>query len=161
MNLVLKLVFVGALGSLSSANAQTYDELYSEALALDQMLFEQSFNGCDTSGLTNIIAEDLEFYHDVGGLMRGKQAYIDSIANGICQLEYKASRELKEGSFKVFPLRDNGELYAMIVEGEHSFYAQYAGSSEQQQTSDANFSILWLKEATGWKMKRVYSFNHQ
>lgn len=161
MNCLMKLVVMATLGGLSSAHAQTYDELYSEALALDEVLFEQSFNGCDTSGLTNIIAEDLEFYHDVGGLMRGKQAYIDSIANGICQLEYKASRNLNEESFKVFPLRDNGELYGMIVEGEHSFYAQYAGSFERQHTSDANFFILWFREASGWKMKRVYSFNHE
>lgn len=160
MKLLLKAVLLCVLGFTPVTQAQSQDELTNQARELDDILFEQSFNSCKTAELYNIIAEDLEFYHDVGGLMRGKQAYIDSIEQGICTLDYKASRELKEGTFEVFPLRANGEIYAMVVEGEHSFYAQYPDKQEKQHTSDANFSIIWVRDGEHWKMKRVLSFNH-
>src|SRR5690606_4685059 len=101
----------------------------------------------------------LEFYHDQGGPMFGKQAFLDSMENGICKLDYKARRELIEASFEAFPLYRNGVLYGSIARGQPRFHARYPGKADQP-TGVAQFSLLWLLEDGEWKLARALSFDH-
>lgn len=135
-------------------------ELLATMKRLDAIVFEAGYNNCEIDRLASVVAEDLEFYHDQAGAMYGKDAFLDSMKNGICRLDYKARRELVDGSMQVFPLYDNGELYGAIQSGTHRFHAKYPGKAEVP-TGIAKFSSLWLLEGDDWKLSRVLSFDHR
>lgn len=150
-----------ALVSMSAIAGGENEKLLLAAKRLDAIVFGAGYNNCDIGKLATVIAEDLEFYHDQGGPMFGKQAFLDSMENGICKLDYKARRELVDGSMEVFPLYRNGKLYGMIQNGTHRFHAKYPGQAEYP-TGVARFTMLWLLDDSGdWKLARVLSFDHQ
>lgn len=128
-------------------------------MQLDAAVFEDGYNGCDIDSLATVVADDLEFYHDQGGAQYGKQVFLDSMQNGICDLDYKARRELVEGSMEIFPLHNQGELYGLIQHGEHRFHAKYPGGVEYP-SGIAKFTMLWLLEDGEWQLARVLSFDH-
>ncbi len=125
----------------------------------DSLLFEQSFNNCDTSVLRILLNKDFEFYHDQSGITDSRDAFVQSIANGLCKLEYKATRELVPNSLQVHLLRNNGVIYGAIQKGEHSFYSQVE-NEPKIMTSTAEFTHLWILEEGDWTLKRVLSYNH-
>lgn len=128
-------------------------------LEQDSLLFEEAFNRCGTKVLDEIIADDFTFYHDQSGITESKIIFIDGIENGICQLSYKALRQLKRNSTYVYPLFRNDTLYGAIQEGEHSFYA-LEGNNHKYLTSEAKFTHVWILEGNVWKLKTALSFNH-
>jgi hypothetical protein len=46
--------------------------LYDSIVAMDK-LWEDAYNNCKMDVMEDIISEDLEFYHDQGGLLTSKQ----------------------------------------------------------------------------------------
>ena len=147
------------IATLSFGQVSKKDSLFSEILKLDKLIFEVGFNSCNFSSFDDLIAEDLEFYHDKGGVTKGKTDFINSLKNGICKSEYKPNRELDYPSFNVYPLENKGLLYGAIAEGIHYFSELQNGKRERG--GKAQFSILWIKENSQWKMKRVLSYNHK
>ncbi len=137
-------------------NAQLYRTLYSK----DSLLFNVAFNTCDLRPLDDLISDTFEFYHDKGGLTSGKAAFIASIKNGICNLSYKARRELDTASLEVYPLEKNGVLYGAIQSGTHRFYA-HEKDGRDYFTSKAKFTHVWLLEGNSWKLSRGLSYDHQ
>lgn len=125
----------------------------------DSILFKLGFEQCDTNSLRNIISKDLEFYHDQGGVMDSRAQFLQSIV-GLCQMNYKATRELDENSLTIHLLKNNGALYGAIQTGKHRFYGEEEGKPKHL-TSTAEFTHLWILEMNEWKLKRVLSFNHQ
>jgi hypothetical protein len=158
------LIFLLLLGFITPVKAQISDgsELFQTLKRNDSLLFNVGFNACDLDQLKNLTTEDLEFYHDKAGVLNSNEAFINVMANGICKKDnpYKSRREMVEGSLKVYPLYENGILYGAIQNGEHQFYEQ-ADQKAETLNSSANFSHLWILEANQWKIKRIYSFNHQ
>jgi len=146
------------LGQIAFSQVNTTDELYKTAKKLDSLIFDVGFNQCDLSHYDSIISNDLEFYHDKGGITSGKEAFTASIRNNICGGPNKVRRELVPGSMKVYPLYNKNVLYAFIQEGEHDFAE--LGQGKWIKGSRAKFTILWLLEDKGWKMKRVLSYDH-
>jgi hypothetical protein len=145
----------------SAQAASTLQPELAETIAVQsQLVFESGFNRCDTEAMAAAVSEDFEFYHDQGGITTGKQAFIDSIRNGICSLDYKATRQAVAGSVQYFPMQANGVIYAVLETGEHQFFASHDGGPAEL-SGDAKFSILWRKEAAGWRMTRVFSYDHQ
>ena len=135
-------------------------ELYNTIIKKDSILFDAGFNNCDLVALEKILAEDLEFYHDVGGY-QDKAMFMKAMKENICSSpERKPIRKLTPNTVKVYPLYQNKELYGLIQEGTHEFHIQEP-NKELYQTGTALFSILWLKEANDWKAKRVYSYHHE
>jgi CubicO group peptidase (beta-lactamase class C family) len=135
-------------------------ELYKAMQARDSLLFKVVFNTCDTRPLDMLLSENFEFYHDQGGITNGKAAFIETIKNNICKLNYKATRELVEGSLEVYPLHKDGVLYGAIQMGEHRFFATEPGKAPYF-TSIAKFTHLWLLENGDWKFQRGLSYDHQ
>jgi hypothetical protein len=109
-----------------------------------------------------LISDDFEFYHDQGGITKGKQAFIQSIDKNICNFPgRKSRRELVAGSTKIYPLYQNdGTLYGMLQKGEHKFYFSMNGDPEQKGAV-ALFSHLWIKEGENWMLQRSYSYDHK
>ncbi|ROI00436.1 nuclear transport factor 2 family protein [Chryseobacterium daecheongense] len=152
------LVIMSFFTQLMYAQVKPTDELYKTAKKLDSLIFDVGFNKCDLSHYNSIVSNDLEFYHDQGGITDGKEAFIASIKNNICGGPNKVKRELVPNTMKVYPLYSKNGLYAMIQEGEHEFFELVNG--KWNKGSHAKFTILWILEGKDWKMKRVLSYDH-
>ena len=126
---------------------------------LDSLLFDVAFNTCDLAPLDDLISEDFEFYHDQGGITASKADFIKSIKENICNINYRPIRRLVDGTFRVFPMTRNGELYGAIQESEHRFFAKEEGKPEYF-TSIAKLNHLWIREDGKWKLHRVLSYDH-
>lgn len=126
----------------------------------DSLLFELGFNSCNTKILQELVSENFTFYHDQAGVIQSKDAFIESIQNGLCQLPYKAFRVLNTSSQAVYPLKRNDTLYGAIQNGEHSFYA-LESDNQKYLTSVAKFTHLWMIENGKWKLHSVLSYDHQ
>lgn len=106
------------------------------------------------------MSDELEFYHDVAGVS-DKEGFFKAIRENICSgAPQKPIRKLVEGSMRVFPLRNQGEIYGAIQKGIHEFFIKEAGK-DLYQTGVAAFTHLWILEEGVWKLKTVLSYDHQ
>lgn len=121
--------------------------LYDSIVAMDAQ-WEDAYNNCKMDVMERIISEDLEFYHDQGGLMTSKEKLNEALKSNICG---KVSRELKKGSIEVYPIAG----YGAVEMGLHGFY------NKQQQKADhyAKFVHIWKRENGQWKITRVISLH--
>lgn len=108
-----------------------------------------------------IFSEDVEFYHDKGGLTVGLPALMTSMGSGMCSgtRDFNLRREAVTGTVKVYPLRKNKEVYGAIISGEHVFYITKTGKKEFLD-GHAIFSNVWRKTNGRWQMARVFSYDH-
>lgn len=127
----------------------------------DSLLFEAGFNNCEIEAFEHLIAEDLEFFHDKGGLTTNKEDFLKNVKNNICSSPSKKPiRKPDAESMQVYPLYSNGKLYGAIQKGKHYFYIKEPGK-ELYQTSTALFTHVWILEDENWILKRVLSYDHQ
>lgn len=140
----------------SSHAAKQVDEPYKPAdqalqdtiIRMDSILFH-AYNTCDTATYESLFSEDLEFYHDGGGLETSKAASVASYKKYVCG---KVTRELLPGSIEVSPV----PRYGAVAIGKHRFH----NSQEPNAESDyARFVIVWKREPDAWKITRVISLH--
>lgn len=150
------LVAVGVLGG-SGLQAQTVtpavahsDTLTATVAKLDAELFD-AYNTCDLKKLGAMVSDDLEFYHDITGLMVGKQPFLDAIKNNICG---KVTRSLTPGTLEVHPLN----TYGAVEMGSHQFH--HPGEQDHDVLGEARFVMLWQNKNGVWKLTRVISYEH-
>ena len=147
------LVAFGVIMSVSSASmAADTPDLASTVTTLDARLFN-AYNSCDLDTLGNLVADDLEFYHDQNGLMTGKAAFIDSISKYICG---KVKRTLVPGTLEVHPLKG----YGAVEIGTHTFCQTDGKGNCTSPAGPARFVQLWQQTGDTWKLTRVISFDH-
>lgn len=151
-------IFLCFFSQITYSQVKNTDELYLTAKKLDSLLFNEGFNKCNPSHYNTIISDDLEFYHDVGGITKGKEAFVTTVKKNICGIPGKVKRELVPNSMKVFPLYSNKVLYGFIQEGDHEFFLNDNG--KWNKTGRAKFTHLWISENNQWKLKRVLSYDH-
>lgn len=136
-------------------------ELFQTLKKKDSLLFDAGFNHCDIAAFEHLISEDLEFYHDQGGLTTNKKDFLNNVRNNICSSPNKKPiRKLDAESLQVYPLYQNGKLYGAIQKGRHDFFIKEPGK-ELYQTSTALFTHVWLLEGEKWILKRVLSYDHK
>ncbi len=118
--------------------------------AIEKMdsIWEDSYNNCRLDVQQEIIAEDLEFYHDIGGLLTSKTQLIEALKNNICG---KVKRELLRGSVEVYPI----EGYGAVQFGYHRFISD----NQQGKARFSRFVHLWKKENDSFRITRVYSIH--
>lgn len=133
------------------SNSPVPKELYEKIASLDSALF-RTFNTCDLEGFATFFSDDIEFYHDKGGLVPSKQALVESIKNNVCG---KIRRELVAGSLEVYPVPNFGALQV----GAHRFYSR-TGDKENPPGVPAKFVHLWQEKDGVWKITRVFSYDH-
>ena len=157
----MKKVFF-ALAALACSNVSaepaSNENLYDTLKSLDSVIFTAGFNQCETEKIIPLFTEDLEFYHDKGGVTFGRDAFVASVENNICKSKYKPNRHLVEESLEVHPLYENGVLYGAIQQGEHQFSDLQAGKRVIQ--GKAKFTHLWILNDDKWQIKRVLSYDH-
>ena len=86
--LVLTLVLVS--NTIESQDAEN-KALYNTIMELDKTYFT-AYNDCDMKTQSEFYDEDIEFYHDMGGLATDKAELLKSIEKNICG---KVTRTLK------------------------------------------------------------------
>jgi CubicO group peptidase (beta-lactamase class C family) len=148
------------LSIVVAAQTEKSTDLYQIIKEKDSLLFNLGFNNCDISQFENLVSEKFEFYHDQSGITNSKSAFIHSIQNGLCKLNYKPKRVLAENSLEVYPLKNNGIFYGAIETGIHHFYAIEKDSSEYL-SSIAKFSHIWILENANWKLRKGLSYDHK
>lgn len=153
--------FFSLVFSFSFAQVDTNSELFQTLKAKDSLLFDRAFNYCEGQYLDQLISEDFEFYHDQSGFIESKQDFLNIMKDGICNPnnETKSRRELVAGTLEVFPLYNNGKIYAALQKGTHRFFEK-RNNDPESEGSTALFTHLWKLENTQWKLIRVLSYNH-
>jgi hypothetical protein len=150
MLLLLALSGVEVLGQ-SAGGKKTDDGLYRTIAALDTAVFD-AFNRCDLEKFGSFFPDELEFYHDNGGLTdRTRKSLVESLKNNICG---KVRRELVPGSLEVYPMHGYGALEI----GVHRF--QHPGREKTEPVGEAKFIHLWQNQDGVWRITRVISFDH-
>ena len=145
--------------SIDQQMSNEESELFHLLAAKDSILFSRGFNHCDTASLRKVTSFDLEFYHDQVGVMNSQEEFLTSIS-GLCNMPYRATRELVPNSLSIHLLKNNGAVYGVIQNRKHRFLGEEENKSKYL-TSTADFTHLWILENEEWRVKRILSFNHQ
>ena len=117
--------------------------------ALDSALFD-AYNRCDLDKFATFVADDIEFYHDQGGITLGKRAFVDSIKKNICGTDVR--RELVPGTLEAHYMKG----YGAIEIGTHRFLHPKSNTG----AGEGRFVTLWQYKDGAWKMTRALSFDH-
>jgi hypothetical protein len=128
--------------------------------ARDLSLFRVMFDECDPAALADLITADLEFYHDRGGAMIGRESFVEDYSKG-CEAKrapdsWRSRRVLVPDTLRVYAIPG----YGAVAEGTHLFYERQ-GDGPETLVGRARFSVLWKLESDGqWRMARAFSIDH-
>ncbi len=125
--------------------------LYKTIVALDSTFFGY-YNSCDVNleKYGDFYSENIEFYHDKGGIMTSKKDIIEGTKKNICG---KVTRELVKGSIEVYPIKDFGAIEI----GLHKFHNNTEPANAESHAG--RFMVIWKKENNQWKITRVVSLH--
>lgn len=127
--------------------------LYKEILHMDSVLFN-AFNSHSPENLAllkRLFTEDLEFYHDKGGL-----TFYNKNMEVFTQTQTTVNdlkRELIPGTTEIYPINK----YGAIQIGQHRFCHTEDG---KQVCGSFKFVHVWLYKDGQWKISRVISYDH-
>ena len=139
------------------AAAQPLDKIKSQAeldrviLALDKAVFD-AYNRCELDKFGSFLSDDVEFYHDQGGVTLGKEKLVESVKNNICG---KVTRELLPGTSQVHLMKGIGAVQM----GTHLFH--HPGHDDTEPVGEGKFISLWRYQDGAWKMTRAVSYDHR
>ena len=152
---LIALVLFSALSSAQSIlpldKIQNQQDLDRVGTALDTSLFD-SYNKCDLEKFQSFFVDNVEFYHDQGGITLGSAALTDSVKKNICG---KVTRELVPGSLKVFYMKG----YGLLETGVHRFH--HPGHEDTEGVGEGQFIHLWQYKDGAWKITRAISYDHE
>jgi Domain of unknown function (DUF4440) len=131
-------------------NIKSQTELETTITTLDTAQFT-AYNQCDLEKFASFIAEDVEFYHDKGGVTLGREALSDAIKKNIGG---KVTRALVPGTLQVYPMKG----YGAVEIGVHRFH--HPGHDDTEGVGEAQFIHLWQYRNGAWKITRVISYEH-
>jgi ketosteroid isomerase-like protein len=151
----LTLFLTRGVRAQDSPDSPTSSDLYDTIAVLDSALFE-TFNNCQLDKNATFFTEDVEFYHDQGGVTLGRDNLVASLRKNICGGTTKVRRELVKGSLVV----DQINNYGAVEIGEHRFYQTEKGRPERL-TGVAKFVHIWQKKDGQWRISRVISYAHK
>jgi ketosteroid isomerase-like protein len=133
-----------------AAPAAAPDELRQKIAQLDAEMFA-AFNAKDVDKLMSYFADNLEFYHDKGGLANFSQT-----KNGFARLFAQSpdiTRTLVPGSLEVYPVKEYGAMHI----GVHRFCHVENGRND---CGNSKFVMVWQQQGGNWKITRVVSYDH-
>jgi hypothetical protein len=127
------------------------EQLYMKIVRLDSLFFA-AYNSCSVNldKYGSYFSENIEFYHDQGGLMTSKQEIVDATKRNVCG---KVTRELVKGSIEVYPIKDFGAVEI----GLHKFHNDQEPADTPSRVG--RFMIIWANNNDDWKIRRVVSLH--
>ena len=138
--------------SKTTAYKPVSQELYNEIAHMDSVMFN-AFNEHDLKKLQTTFSENLEFYHDKGGLADYKQ----SMENFKTLFEKNKTtglhRDMVPGSLEVYPIKDYGAVEICA----HRFCHKENGKDDCGVFKNI---MVWQKKDGQWKVTRVISYDH-
>jgi len=123
-------------------------ELHEQISKMDSIYFK-AYNSCDLKTQADIYSDDLEFFHDKGGLSTSKKDLLTSLEKNICN---KVIRTLIKGSIEVYPIHNYGA--AQI--GYHKFFNKLEPNAK---STPSKFIIIWKNIKNNWKITKVISLH--
>lgn len=145
---ILRYAILATALFVSTAHAAD-PSLFQTLARLDAELFD-SYNKCDLEKNRTFFADDLEFYHDQGGLTVGADTLVAQLKKNICG---KTRRELVPGSLEVHELKG----YGAVQIGVHRFFTPL---NAKEPGGEAKFIHIWRYKDGVWKITRVISYDH-
>jgi Domain of unknown function (DUF4440) len=131
-----------------------------QVAARDSELFDVLFNRCEPERMRALVADDIEFYHDRDGAMRGADAFVADYARFCPERRapdaWRSRRELVPETLTVDAVPGVGA----IETGEHLFFER-RGEGPEHLAGRARFAQLWVLTPTGWRLSRVFSYGHR
>lgn len=152
-------ILAALLTACASASAESAPEPVSapltlEVTALDAQL-TAAFDAHDLPALMALFADDLEFFHDTGGLQHF--AEVKAGFGGLFGQNNGIHRTLVPGTLKVYPIKD----YGAIELGSHRFcHIESPIENAKEDCGTFAFVHVWRRSAAGWKIARVVSYGH-
>jgi ketosteroid isomerase-like protein len=145
------LLVVASFVPFAASAADPPTDLLETIKKMDAAIFD-AFNAHDADRLMSFFTEDLEFYHDTGGLGNYRQNAEDfkKMFAGTPDIR----RDLVPESFEVYPIKDYG---AMEI-GQHRFCHNENGKDD---CGTFGFAMVWRKVGDSWKISRVLSYGHK
>lgn len=152
---ILKIFLLIAIFFISMINASAQnqrDSLYNEIARMDSVLFN-AFNTRDVVKFGTFFTNDLEFYHDKGGLTDYNYTmnFMKDVAGN---KNNDLKRVLVKESLEVFPIPGYG---AMEI-GSHTFCHL---ENDKQNCGTFKFVHIWQKKDGVWKISRIISYDHK
>ena len=123
-------------------------KLYDIIVDKDKEYFD-AYNACDMKTQESLYSEDIEFFHDKGGLNTSKQDILASIEKNICG---KVTRTLVSESIEVYPIAN----YGAVEMGYHMFHNNQEPNAESKPVK---FIIVWKEEGENWLITKVISLH--
>ncbi|MDO7850609.1 nuclear transport factor 2 family protein [Hymenobacter convexus] len=126
------------------------DELYQTVARLDTEMFA-AFNAHDVNKLMAYFADNVEFYHDKGGLSNFAQTQ-----EGFTRLFAQSpdiARTLVPGTLEVYPVKNYGALHIATQRFCHV-------ENGRNDCGNSKFVMIWQQQAGTWKITRVVSYDH-
>ena len=117
--------------------------------ALDTMLFD-AYNTCDLKTFDSLLDDNVEFYHDRGGVTLGHAKLTQSIQDNICGGDVR--RELVPGTLEIYFMQG----YGAVEIGVHRFVHPKSNSP----AGEGRFMTLWQYKDGNWKITRAISYDH-
>jgi hypothetical protein len=154
---ILAAFFAMAVGTTAQEKVAALEEIKNQAdldkaiTELDRQLFD-AYNHCDLKKFDSLLADDVEFYHDQGGVTLGHTALTESVKNNICAGD--TQRVLVPGTLKIYYMKG----YGAIEMGVHRFL--HPKTEAVNGTGEGSFVHLWRYKDGAWKVTRVYSYDH-
>lgn len=150
---ILGMILVGCAAGAATVPGldaiQSQAELDKAIASLDAALFD-SYNRCDLEKFRSFFADDVEFYHDQGGVTLGADKVTESIRKNICGGDVR--RELVPGTLEAHYMKG----YGAVEIGVHRFIHPKSNTP----AGEARFVHLWRYSDGAWKITRVISFDH-
>ncbi|HVF27111.1 MAG TPA: nuclear transport factor 2 family protein [Pyrinomonadaceae bacterium] len=153
MLLFTPLLLVNWVHAQSPNDSPASKELYDQIASLDAAFFD-AYNTCDLVKVETFFAEDVEFFHEKGGLITTRRSVMEVMKKNLCgDGSNRVRRELVKGSLEVHSINN----YGAVEIGEHRFYLTQKGQKEKLD-GIGKFVNLWQKKDGQWRMSRVLSY---
>ncbi len=144
VSVIMLLLFTNFKTRLPEAPKTLYD-----SIAMMDAMWEDAYNNCKLDVMEEVISEDLEFYHDQGGLLTSKKKLNEALKTNICG---KVTRSLKPGSLEVYPIKG----YGAVEMGLHAFHNSQEPAAQPHYSK---FVHIWKREDGKWRITRVISLH--
>jgi hypothetical protein len=152
LSLSVSAVFANAQEKIAVLDEiKSQPELDKAITALDAKLFD-AYNHCDLATFRSLVADDVEFYHDLGGLTLGGDKLTESVKNNICTGD--TQRVLVPGTLRIYYMKG----YGAIEMGVHRFL--HPKTEAVNGTGEGSFMHLWRYKDGAWKVTRALSYDH-
>jgi ketosteroid isomerase-like protein len=125
------------------------DQVLFRAIEMMDSIYFNAYNTCDMATQDSIYSEDIEFFHDKGGLTTSKKDLLKALEENICG---KVTRELVKGSIEVYPIKD----YGAVEIGFHSFHNK---EEPDAPSNPSKFIVIWKQQEDSWKIAKVISLH--